>query len=423
MAVPSAKDSTGLETIRFHTEEQIVFAETDNMPLEDLAQRDADLERIFRPARGLRVEQTGTASDSVVVEPGRYLSGLTLVAFAGTTVGPITTPSAATIRIDLVWFNLESGAVVVTAGTPGAIGGGFASLTRPDLPANTGAIPLAFLYVGESGAATIAFSRATALNVAGHIEDVRQAMGLAPTANRWEETVGNLATDVSGGSLGTRPRHARSDHRHPLNVDATVPTSLTAGATAAVGTAGTYARRDHAHGVPVATLATVLVADSAGGAVGASGLLVRADHSHPLNLGIGVGQPSTELVGTAGVSDRYARADHVHQNPFATEFYTVSWGTSTHGHGADIFALLINGVMRHCDGSLVTLRSNVRCIGFGMVGRGDEVESGERRYARLTADFIFQLNFAGIISDSFFFATFIARQNGFQNPQNAIGAI
>lgn len=57
------------------------------------------------------------------------------------------------------------------------------------------------------------------------------------------------SSDISGGAVGTATTFARADHRHPLNVDATLPADL---GTAAVGTATAYARRDHVHKLPIA---------------------------------------------------------------------------------------------------------------------------------------------------------------------------
>ena len=52
-------------------------------------------------------------------------------------------------------------------------------------------------------------------------------------------------TDSGSGVVGSAIAYSREDHRHPLNVDATVPEDL--GAAAAAGSASTYARRDHVH--------------------------------------------------------------------------------------------------------------------------------------------------------------------------------
>lgn len=57
-------------------------------------------------------------------------------------------------------------------------------------------------------------------------------------------------SDSGSGSVGAATAYSREDHRHPLNVDAAVPSNL---GTAASGSASTYARRDHVHKMPTAS--------------------------------------------------------------------------------------------------------------------------------------------------------------------------
>lgn len=321
MSVLNVKDSDRLEVVRTYVDTDPVFFSIDNRPIEDLNQRDKDLNRIFTPARGFRVRQTSPASTSVEVEAGVYVSAditinqvaLSSVAIPGAGVG--------NIRIDLIWLNLETGAVVRTAGAEIAAGGGFAAAVRPSLPANDAAVPLAFVYVNET---PTPFNETIAINTAGHIQDIRPAIG---TSRRvFEDTAGNILTDSAGGSVGTSTKVVRADHRHPLNVDGTVPTALGPSVAAAVGSSNSYSRRDHAHAIATEAVAAAFLTDVSGGSAGSSANFPRADHRHPLNVDGTVPSEASFTAASAGSAATYSRADHVHLLPTLLQKAMVFYG-------------------------------------------------------------------------------------------------
>jgi len=313
MAVLEIKDGDRMETVRTYERGDPVFSPIDNRPIWDLEERTKDLNDMMRPARWLRVRGEDPASADVEVEEGWYIdSGITPTYFAGLSgTAALTIPACAagTIRIDLIYFNLESGACGRQAGTPVAAAGGFGSCTAPDLPAgNDGCIPLAHLYVDET---PTPFDRSIAINVAGHIRDVRPCFGARPL---FEDTAGNLATDVASGNVGSSVKIVRADHRHPTRFndgDATGVVDADAAITA--GVSDYYARTDHDHIVDAETNTANLVQDTSGASVGVSTKLVRADHAHPLNVDAVLPvnlAPSTAAA--VGVQNTYARRDHIH---------------------------------------------------------------------------------------------------------------
>jgi len=315
--VLGVKGSEGLEVIRKYVEQDFVFAAIDNRPLDDLEQRDLDLDRIHKPSRGMHVDQTSTPSDQVVVDAGTWcVDGTTVNQYAGATLAAITPPAAGRIRIDIVWFNAATAAVTVTAGTgasEGAVGGGFAALTRPDVPANSGAVPLAYLYVGEATGVTIPFDRTIAINTSGHIEDIRLMPGIASPLGLLETVVGNFQAD-GAAALGTQDRLCRSDHVHPANVAGALPATLSVGAAGTAGASNIYARADHNHPVPAATSGGTFQSDVVGGAAGSSALFARADHRHVANIDATAAADVRDgFTGSAaGSSTVYARRDHIH---------------------------------------------------------------------------------------------------------------
>jgi len=310
MSILGNKDSNKLETVRHLEAQDQVFWAVLKRPMEDIAQRTNDLDRIFTPARGTRVRQTTTPSSSIEVEIGYYINtdGVTISQSNSGSVQTIAIPaaSAGQIRIDLIYFNLSTGLAVRTAGAEIAAGGGFGSAVAPNLPAGlTGAVPLAFLNVDET---PTSFAEVITTNVAGRIVDARTIIG---GSKPLFSAVAPLS-DTTGGSVGSSPAVPRSDHRHALNVDAVNPANLGPSVSASPGSAAIYARRDHTHAVNTETVAGNLQKDGTA-AVGISGNVVRADHVHPSNVDgvLPVALPASGA-GSAGSSLVYARRDHVH---------------------------------------------------------------------------------------------------------------
>lgn len=305
MAVLGNKDSTTrLEDVRSYAKGDKNYFSILNRPLEDLAQRDLDIRLIHTPARGIRVRATNTASAQVVVDPGNYLFAGAVQQYAGATLSAVTAASAGNKRIDLIYFRIDTGTAVRTPSAESATYGG---VTKPILPAGLDTIPLAYIYVGETGPV---FQDGLAVNTDGAIEDIRPAPGASQ--GRQLETVGsNFLADVSGGAAGSSELIARADHRHRLNVDATVPQALTPGNVGAAGVAGTYALIDHVHLIPTETNPAAFLSDLSGGSAGAGATFARADHRHTVNVGTTIPGADTGS-GSAGASTVYARDDHFH---------------------------------------------------------------------------------------------------------------
>ena len=314
MTILNVKDSQRLEVLRQLTDADPAYYAILNRPHQDLEQRTKDLDRIFTPARGLRVRQTSTPSDDVEIETGVLLDtdGVSVIqANSGSiqTISSVPAAAAGKIRADLVYFNLQTKVAVRLAGSEVPVGTGFSSGLWPDLPSGlAGAVPLGVLYVGENIGGSVNFSDSLSGNVEGQIVDVRPSIGVL--THRFETNVANFASDVTSGSVGTSVLIARADHRHPLNVDGTAPTTVAAGTAASTGAAATYARRDHQHAVTVETNSGVLLKDSSSPSAGTTGAIVRADHRHPLNVNTGI--PNVDGVGAAGAAGAYARSDHRH---------------------------------------------------------------------------------------------------------------
>jgi hypothetical protein len=284
MAVLGIKGSDGLEVIRKYVATDPVFHSVDNRTVNDLEQRDLDLLRLMGAASGFSVDQNSPADDTVVVSSGNWVEdGTTIKQYAGGGSGAISGASAGNIRIDLLWYNLTTEALVVTAGGEGAAGSGFAALTKPNMPANTGGIPLAYLYVDET---PTNFDRTVAINNAGHIEDVRPAPGVGSPGVELEGTGTNLQIDSGTGVVGTSGKLVRADHQHPLNTDAVATPTLdgaTVSTAVASGSSTVYAKRDHKHPLSMEATGTNLKIDAGTGVVGVLNTLARADHQHPLN--------------------------------------------------------------------------------------------------------------------------------------------
>jgi hypothetical protein len=371
MATLNLKDANRLETQRYLIETDPPYYSVFNRALEDLNQRTVDINNIFVPARGLHVHQASTPDLTVEVSNGWYMadeSNPVLFPSGATTslTVPIATPGF--IRIDLVYFDLENGAVGRSAGTEVAATAGFATVfddatpKRGVLPPNSGMIPLAYLYVDADP--SMVFSDTILINNAGYIRDCRLAPGAGLRV--FEGTVGNLKTDVANGDVGSEATIARSDHQHPLNVSASLPTiQVTYPSTSDVGTADTYARRDHIHALDMETSIANLLPDA--GVVGSAGQALtttyaRSDHQHDVNLGT---TPPGSLVagtpGSAGTGQVYVRNDHEHEATYGAgltpgniktlnwsfNLYQMSWtpGTGTRNTGAfpwePIFAIFI----------------------------------------------------------------------------------
>jgi hypothetical protein len=313
MSVLWNKNSQRLENIRFYTRTDKIFYSVDNRPLWDLEQRDKDIDRIFTPARGLRVRETATTSTSFQVEEGWYLAGgVTQTLYPTTTVGPVPATSApGQKRIDLVWFNIQSGSVVRTMGTEavaysatvGAAGG------PPAVPGNSGAVPLAHLYVDNT---PTAFSEQVVTAAAGRILDVRPAPGTS--AALFETAAGNLVKDTTGGNIGALYTHPRADHAHPLNANATVPAVLSVNTAGIPGVGTLYPLVDHVHTVTVEGNVARLQQDGSA-SVGILGEAVRSDHIHPLNADAVVPSDISRTTPLTGAAVVYSLRDHVHKLP------------------------------------------------------------------------------------------------------------
>lgn len=305
MAVKNNKDPNRTETIRFYDGDDKNYHTVLNRTVEDLEQRDNDLDQIFTPARGARARARIPNDTQVEVEPYVFVNGTTIT--QKTTVTTLSavpaTGTPGNVRKDLVYLRLDTNTVIRLAGTEAA---NFAAASVPNLPSGIPAVPLAALYVDDVPAN---FSDQTAIDVAGHIEDLRPAPGTGFPF--FEDNSSNILSDATSASLGSTNRVARSNHQHPLNVDATLPNTIQAGDVALAGTSVRYARIDHEHAIATESSAAVLRTDVSGGNVGTALTFARADHRHPLNAGATI-PPVDGGTGTAGVSGVYAREDHQH---------------------------------------------------------------------------------------------------------------
>jgi hypothetical protein len=335
MTILNDKDATTrLENTRPYEDSDPVYWSVLNRPLEDLEQRDADLNHILLPARGLRVRQELPASTDVQVEAASIVQNGLYVKYVGATQN-IPLAGVGMIRIDFIWYNLVTNAIAVRTGTEEPVATGFAALRADgtktfNLPVGTDAgIPLAYVYTDDTPATV--YDETIAVNTAGHIEDVRPA----PGANQrvFESVAGNFLSDVSGASVGTSEKIPRANHRHPLNVDAVVPATLAPDTVAATGAASAvYAYRAHAHAVTMETDPAGILTD-AGASVGTANKLVRSDHRHPLNVNDGViPEPVNLAAGAAGTDPYYARRDHEHFLP--VHQHTHAWVDKTIVAGA-----------------------------------------------------------------------------------------
>jgi hypothetical protein len=323
MTLANSKDAQRLEVVRYHTETSHPFHSVLKQPLEDLEQRTKDLEAMLGPARAFRARAEDPPSGTVEIESGWYVTAGTTIAEAPLNTAAIPAASGGNIRIDLLWVEaIDPTTVNRVAGGEGAAGGGFAALTRPDLPASASqGISLAYVYVDET---PTPFADTIALNTAGHIQDVRPGPGFV-LGRVFEDTAGNLQPDTSSGVVGTSNKLVRAAHVHPANVDATNPSGPADPAT--VGTSGVstvYAREDHVHSIAMEASAANLV--QAGTAdLGVRDFLVRSDHRHPLN--VSATNPTTVAGpgagGAAGSSLVYSRSDHVHDLPAANPYTTA----------------------------------------------------------------------------------------------------
>jgi hypothetical protein len=338
MAIPlNVKDSNRLETLRVLKETDPAFYDTLNRPHVDLEQRTNDVDRIFTPARGLRVRQEIPASDSIEVESGIVIGtdGTTLTQTTLQTIGPVTPTAASQIRADLIYFNTATQVAVRLAGVPVGIGSGFSSALWPDLPALPGAIPLGILYVGENIGTTVDFDETLTGDVEGQVIDIRPAIGTSRLI--FEDSAPGILSDTTSGSVGTGAKVVRSNHRHPLNVDATTPETLGADIAGAVGGAATYARRNHKHSITVETNNGAVLSDAAAASAGSAGQFVRSDHRHPKNVptsGVPAGL-GTNFSPTHGVLSTYSPSDHIHNLPVLET--QIDWSTWTASGGARNF--------------------------------------------------------------------------------------
>jgi hypothetical protein len=300
-----------MENVRLLTETDPSFFAMMNRPHEDIEQRTDDLDRIFTPARGLRVRQVLVATTSVEVEVGIYVDvdGVTVKESNAGVVQTIAVPAASggQIRADLIYFNLTTGVAARVAGGEVPSATGFSSSLWPTLPSGlAGSIPLGILYVNDVPAD---FDETLSGNVAGQIIDVRPAIG----ANRSLFDSTAPLKDVSGGSAGNSVKLSRSNHAHILNTDAVAPETLDSVKAAASGSSTVYSKRDHVHPISIEVAPANILKDASGGSAGSSSKLAKSDHAHNLNVDAVNPTPvSPGGVPAVGTSSAYARRDHAH---------------------------------------------------------------------------------------------------------------
>jgi len=329
MTILNDKDATTrLENTREFRESDPVFFSVLNRPVEDLEQRDADLNKILHPARGMRVRQEIPASTDIEVEPGSTVQNGLLVSFAGDTHN-VPLAGVGKIRIDLVWFNLAAGISTIRTGVETPVATGFAALRADPTkcynlpPASDAGIPLAYVYTDET--VTTVYDETIAINTAGHIEDVRPGSGMNQRV--FESVTANLLTDTPGGNVGISEKVVRANHRHPLNTDATVPVAIAPNNVAATGSGvNTYAYRAHTHAATVETINAGFLTDLSGGSAGVADKLCRSDHRHENNTdGIDPVDISRTTAG-AGAATKYSRRDHLHKLPASLLSTVIWWG-------------------------------------------------------------------------------------------------
>ena len=184
------KDTDTLfETVRQYEHSDPLYYDILNRPLEDIGRRTLDVNRIFTPARSLRVRQTQPATTSVQVEVGFTIIEDPAVAgayqlpstkAAVTVVGPVAAAAGGLRRIDLIYFNLATDAIALVAGAEVAAATPWAtvySVSKGAIPASDGGnIPLAYLYVDDTGPV---YDETVAIDTAGHIRDARLAPGVS----------------------------------------------------------------------------------------------------------------------------------------------------------------------------------------------------------------------------------------------------
>lgn len=304
-AVIGIKDpTTKLEDVRQYISSDKNYFSILNRPVQDLLQRDEDLDLITTPARGIRARATDPTTDQVEVEVGTYTFGVVISQFAGVTLAAVPAASAGNKRIDLIYFRIDTGTVVRS---PSAEAANYGAVVKINLPAGVDALPLAYIYVGETGPD---FQDGLAVDTDGAIEDIRPSPG-SSLGRQLETVAGNILSDVSGGSAGSAETVARSNHRHVLNIDATLPTSLVPGNTASAGVAGTYALIDHIHLIPTQSNPAAFLSDTIGGSAGVGASFARDDHRHTVNVGLTT-PPRDAGAGSPGASNVYSRDDHFH---------------------------------------------------------------------------------------------------------------
>jgi len=337
-AVIGNKDSDRLETVRSYEHSDPLYYEILNRPLVDVRERTNDLAYILNPGRGMRVRNTIAVSTSVEIETGWFINASGVpTEYAGATEGPVPGAGGGLRRIDLIYFNLETGAIARVAGAEVANTNPWATIfsdplpLKGNIPANDGAIPLAYLYVDDGGHD---YDETFLIDNSGHIRDAR----VGPGARRriLEAQAGNLVADSLTGAIGTSELEARADHQHPLNVHDTLGQPADADSSAGTpgpGTSNYYSRSDHKHSPNLLPDANLLK-DTNVGAVGAAGALVKADHQHPINVDSVIPQTCSTLLGASqsvGGSDFYSRYDHTHNITdvrLSAGSFTLNWAAS-----------------------------------------------------------------------------------------------
>lgn len=319
MSTTNVKDSQGLEVVRFLDRTDEGFDTIMNRPLEDIEQRTVDLDMMMGPGRGFRVTETQpNPTNAVTVDEGWYLGEDDRTPYrfpdpddARPDSIAIPAAGAGLFRIDLIVFDPHD-ATDALQRIPGSSQASWALAwtNRPRVPTAGSTYPLAYVYANDS--TSTVYQDSIAVDNPGHIRDVRLSYGAGGRMFEDDDTV--LQPDAATASLGDSTLTVRANHRHPANIDATLPETVEPDGVRNDGTSSTYAIADHRHAVPIETVAGNFLSDIDGGDAGSANKFAFADHRHPLRVQDVTPQPSNPTVaGDPGTSDYYSRLDHVHQ--------------------------------------------------------------------------------------------------------------
>ncbi len=238
--------NTRLETVRYQTVTDPVYATVTNRPLSDLAVRDLDVDRYHRPSRGFRIRATTTPSGSVACDAGSVSVGSGQVvsgALTGLAIPP--TAGAGFLRVDLIYLDLASvtGSILLASNfkrVPGLETDAHANfdsyyaalslLNQLPVVPNAQALPLAYVNVDHLPTPftdlDLTYPSPTAIysGTPGGINDLRPSYYLAASTDT-PTKVGRVGTQAAGTSKAL----SKADHIHEL------PSFLAGGSTPGVG--------------------------------------------------------------------------------------------------------------------------------------------------------------------------------------------